>query len=98
VRWGVGGLDPAQLDAEVADLYASLGTFVDITIEANRRKFSDVTGKPVSLGDDCSKPTGAVPTACFIGAAPTWHMNKGIVAGMTLSGDGLVAATDSPSD
>jgi Concanavalin A-like lectin/glucanases superfamily len=98
VRWGVGGLGPAQLDADVADLYASLGTYIDITVEANRRKFSDASGKAVALGENCSRPTGAVPTACFVGAAPTWHMNKGIGAGMTLSGDGLVTAPDSPSD
>lgn len=35
--------------------------FLDITVEANRRKFIDALGKPVDLGADGSTPTGSQP-------------------------------------
>jgi len=35
--------------------------FLDITVEANRRKFIDALGKPVDLGTDGSTPTGTQP-------------------------------------
>lgn len=41
-------------------VYISTG-FLDITVEANRRKFIDALGKPVGLGADGSLPTGSQP-------------------------------------
>lgn len=41
-------------------VYISTG-FLDITVEANRRKFIDALGKPVGLGADGSLPTGVQP-------------------------------------
>jgi hypothetical protein len=97
-RWGIGGLASGQLDADVADLYSSLGTSLDLDVEANRRKFRDAEGKPVDLGPNCNNPTGTTPTGCFVGDVATWHMNKGIGEGFNLEGDGLVVAPTSPSD
>jgi hypothetical protein len=98
LKWGIGGLNNGQLDADVADLYAALGTYTDLTIVANRRKFSDAAGRPVDLGTECTGPTGAKPTGCFIGAAAGWNTNKGEGAGFTLAGDGLDPSPTSPSD
>lgn len=41
-------------------VYISTG-FLDITVEANRRKFIDAEGKPVGLGANGSLPTGTQP-------------------------------------
>lgn len=96
-RWGIGGLTSGQLDADVADLYANLGTFLDITQDSIRARFSDA-GKPVDLGSDCTNPTGAQPSGCFVGAQGTWNVNKGNGGGFTLAGNGLAVAPSSPSD
>mgnify|MGYP003627497901 CR=1 FL=1 len=44
----------------LSEVYISTD-FLDITVEANRRKFIDALGKPVSLGADGSTPTGTQP-------------------------------------
>lgn len=98
VRWGISGWTSGGLDADVADFYAALGTYLDLDVEANRRKFRDAAGKPVDLGTDCSGPTGSLPTGCFTGAPATWSTNKGAAAGFNLEGDGLAPAATSPSD
>ena len=98
LRWGIGGLSSGQLDADVAELYADLGTSLDLRIDTNRRAFSDAAGKPVDLGPQCSAPAGHVPTGCFTGAAATWFMNQGTGKGFTLGGAALAEAPTSPSD
>nr|HEX4318272.1 hypothetical protein [Kofleriaceae bacterium] len=98
LKWGFGGLAGNELDADVADLYAALGTYVDLAVTANRRKFADAAGKPVALGATCELPTGATPTGCFTGSAATWNHDLGRGGGFTLFGDGLTAAPTSPSD
>lgn len=97
-KWGIGGLANGKLDAEVADLYAALGTFIDIKDLEKRRLFRTDTGKPVDLGADCSKPTGAAkPTACLRGELATWHLDKGTGGGFTKFGE-LELATSNPAD
>jgi len=96
-RWGIGGLTSGQLDADVADLYANLGTYLDGTNDAIRARFSEA-GKPVDLGSNCTGPTGAEPSGCFVGAQGTWNINKGNAGGFTLAGNGLTVASSSPSD
>ena len=98
LKWGIGGLNNGELDADVAELYAALGTYIDLTVVANRRKFSDATGRPVDLGTNCTTPTGSRPTGCFTGAPAVWNTNKGEGAGFNLQGNGLEAAPTSPSD
>lgn len=98
VKWGVGGLSSGQLDADVADLYAALGTSIDLDVAANRRKFRDDAGDPIDLGTTCQGPTGASPTGCFIGEVATWRANRGTGQGFMLEGNGLALAPTSPSD
>lgn len=98
LRWGIGGLGSGQLDADVAELYADLGTSLDLTIDANRRAFSDAAGKPVDLGPRCSGPTGHMPTGCFTGEVATWFTNQGTGAGFVVGGGDLAEAPTSPSD
>lgn len=97
-RWGIGGLTSGQLQADVADLYAVLGTYIDLDVAANRRMFRSADGKPVDLGAGCSEPTGSLPTACFTGKVLGWNTNKGTGGGFTVMGDALTAALTSPSD
>jgi hypothetical protein len=98
LKWGIGGVASGQVDADLADIYAALGTYLDLSVEANRRRFSDSSGKPIDLGANCMGPTGAIPTGCFTGDLATWHTNKGIAGGFNIEGDGLAAAPTSPSD
>lgn len=97
-RWGIGGLSSGELQADVADLYAALGTFIDLDIPTNRRMFRSAAGKPVDLGTGCSIPTGALPTGCFTGNVLGWNVNKGTGGGFTVDGDALSTAPTSPSD
>lgn len=96
--WGLGGITSAALDADVADLYAALGTSLDLDDETVRRRFRDAAGKPVDLGAHCEAPTGMEPAGCMTGDPATWFLNKGYGAGFTVNGDGLAIAPNSPSD
>jgi len=51
--------------------------YLDLSVEANRRKFIDASGKPVNLGSDGSTPTGTQPLLYFNNPAATWNVNKG---------------------
>jgi hypothetical protein len=97
-KWGVGGYSSGTLDAGLADVYASLGTFTDLGSAANRELFEDGSNKPVDLGTDCDSPTHSTPTLCFTGSATTWNMNKGSGDGFTVEGGALAPALTSPSD
>jgi hypothetical protein len=97
-KWGVGGLSSGSLDAGLADVYASLGTFVDLGSAANRQLFEDTAHKPVDLGASCETPEHSTPTLCFTGSATTWNMNKGSGDGFTVEGGTLAPAATSPSD
>ena len=72
-------------------------TYIDITVQANRRKFISAAGKPADLGLDGSKPLGFQPSAYFRQAAPNWEANQGSGGGFTENGT-LGAAASSPSD
>lgn len=84
------------LDADLSEFYFT-DEFLDISIEANRRKFIDPTGKPVDLRSDGSAPTGTAPLIFMTGSTDTWHTNKGSGGGFTETG-ALTDATNSPSD
>jgi hypothetical protein len=97
--WGVGGVTAPSLDADVADLFVSLDTSLDLDSPTNRRLFISQSRKPVDLGLRCSKPlSGVVPTLCFTGTPATWATNLGTGGGFSVDGQSLVAAPDSPSD
>lgn len=56
--------------------YAVTGTALDFSNSTNRGLFVDGSGNPVSLGTNCSTPTGAQPEICFMGAAGDWVTGK----------------------
>ncbi len=53
------------------------GNWLDLTIEANRRKFSDSNGQPVALGADGSLPNGIQPTIYWNEFYMIFEQNKG---------------------
>ena len=95
--WGIGGLPSGsnKFNGCLSEMYFAL-EWLDITVEANRRKFSTAAGKPVDLGADGSLPTG---TAAII-YEPFEDLdgtNKGTGGNFNVTGE-LVRCSSSPSD
>lgn len=90
-----------KMNADLADFYFNNSEYLDISVEANRRKFIDDNGKPVFLGNSLELPTGTSPILGLSlskdAAVSTFATNKGTGGGMTLTG-ALTEASTSPSD
>lgn len=86
----------ARLNADLAEFYMT-NEYLDIGIEANRRKFIDAAGKPADLGEGGITPTGTLPLVFLSGDTDAWHTNKGSGGGFTETG-ALTDAATSPSD
>ena len=87
--WAVGaGTDGgSKINGCIADLYFNTVATLDITVEANRRKFIDANGDPVDLGADGSLPTGTAPILALDQEFSTWHQNNGTGGGLTVTGE-----------
>ena len=96
--WAVGAnsAGSAKLNGCLSELWFN-PTYLDITVEANRRKFISATGKPVSLGADGSTPTGLRPILYLKNASATFQNNLGSGGNFTVTG-ALDACSSSPSD
>lgn len=70
--------------------------FVDMSVEANRRKFISALSKPVDLGADGSTPTGSQPLIYFRNSVATWETNLGSGGGFTENGALGDGDTDKP--
>jgi hypothetical protein len=81
-----------------ADAYFAFGQYLDISVEANRRKFISAELKPVFLGADGSTPTGLAPACFFSGNAASFATNLGPAGAFSVSGTPLTNASTSPSD
>lgn len=90
-----------KFDGGLAELYFEIGTYLDLSIETNRRKFISSTGKPINLGADGSTPTGTAPIVyCRVAdgaAASTFATNLGSGGNFSIIG-GLELSPSSPSD
>lgn len=97
-EWTVGALTDATLKfkGDLADFWFD-DNYVDLSIEANRRKFISASGKPVDLGDNGELPNGAPPLVFQSGDTDVWHTNLGTGGGFTENG-ALTTASTSPSD
>ena len=91
-----GGAANANLNADIAEAWFGLGQFLDLSVIANRRKFRDVSGNPVSLGADGSLPTGTPPAVYFSGNASSFATNRGNGGAFVLTGT-LTNASTSPA-
>lgn len=67
-----------SLNGDLAEFYLYLNppSFLDLNIEANRRKFIK-NDKPVYLGINGELPMGSSPTVYMTGATDSWHENRG---------------------
>lgn len=63
--------------ADIADFWFDYNTFIDLSVEANRRDFIDANGYPVDLGADGSTPTGSAPTVFLTSNAANMGVNSG---------------------
>jgi len=77
VQIGGGDLIGAPLQGCMSQVWFDSNTFLDITIEANRRKFINADGSPVALGPDGSVPTGTSPLIYLDNPVTTFHINRG---------------------
>ena len=87
--WGVGGLPDGSglFEGSLAEVWFE-PTYIDLSIEANRRKFISANGRPVDLGADGSTPTGSAPIVYL----KNDETNLGDGEGFTLNG----TVTDDP--
>ena len=92
----VGGLSGNQMGIELADFWVDVGTYLDLTVAANRRKFISATGQPMYLGPDGSLPIGKKPDLFFTGDADDWHTNKGAGGGGFTENGAIEDALDRP--
>jgi hypothetical protein len=89
---------PPQYIGDIADIWVDVGSYLDLSVEANRRKFISASGHPVFLGNAGEIPTGAPPDIFLNGDATTWQFNKGAGDGFAPSGAINNAATDASLD
>jgi hypothetical protein len=78
-------------------VWVAPGVFIDFSVAANRRKFSDASGKPVNLGSHGEIPTGTSPFYFFSGDHTSFPTNQGTGDTFSLTGT-LTDATSSPSN
>lgn len=62
---------------DIAEFWCAPGAWLDISDEANRRKFIDEDGAPVDLGSAGQLPTGTAPLLYIHGPAVEFGENKG---------------------
>jgi len=93
----IGGSTLPELFGCLSELYFNMAEFIDISIESNRRKFIDASGKPVSLGADGSTPTGTAPIIYLNGDSTNFQTNQGTGGNFVVTG-ALSDCSTSPSD
>lgn len=87
-----------HLNGCLAEFIIGYGTYVDFSIEANRRKIFTASGSPVSKGSDGSGTGFGVPHIYLGGpdkTVATWPTNAGSGGGFTVNG-ALTDCADSP--
>lgn len=99
--WALGALvGGGQIRAmDMADIQVWFGTYVDLSVEDNRRLFISSTGKPVFPA--LARTALGEPTILLHGIGSgyrQWHENKGSGGGFTVAASALADASSSPSD
>lgn len=77
----------------MSEFYFAPNQYLDISVQANRRKFISSGLKPVSLGSDGSTPTGTAPAIYLPNPAATVNVNAGLGGNLTIHGSPTVAST-----
>jgi hypothetical protein len=98
--WGVGAdaafTGSSVFTGDMYDLWYAPGQYVDFSIQANRRKFIDAGGSPVSLGANGNIPTGTAPAIFLHGGASTFGTNQGTAGDIFTVTGTLTDATAPP--
>jgi hypothetical protein len=100
--WAVGAYSSGaqKFNGALAELFFH-NTYLDITVESNRRKFIDSNGKPVNLGSDGSLPLGVSPLVYLHlddgEAVANFATNRGTGGNFSITGT-LDTASTSPTD
>lgn len=94
---GKGTAANSQFSGDLADLWMDFGTYIDLSIEANRRKFISAAGMPIYLGPDGSIPTGDKPDIFLSGDDVLFASNRGTGGGFTENG-AITYASSQPGD
>lgn len=90
--WSVAGEE--KFDGCISELFFH-NTYLDLSVEANRRKFIGADGRPVDLGADGSTPLGVQPLLYVPNGDPSTNAGSG--GNFTITGS-LTSASTSPSD
>lgn len=95
--WQVGAQSTGanKFDGCLSEFYFNHNNYIDLTVEANRRKFIDATGNPVDLGSDGSTPTGASPILYLNGNSTNFQTNQGTGGNFSVTG-ALADCGDTP--
>ncbi len=80
------GGSPNAAESQIADFWMETDYYLDLSVEANRRKFIDANGYPVYLGENGERVTGQAPDIFLSGDTANWHTNKGTGGGFTENG------------
>lgn len=72
-------------------------SYIDLSVEANRRKFITAAGRPVNLGSIGQGPTGSQPILFLTGSGTPFVTNLGSGGGMTDNG-AVSACSSTPPD
>lgn len=83
----------AYFDGSLCEVYINLAETMDISNVTNRRKFIGADGKPVSLGQDGSLPTGTAPLIYLHGTYTGFNANSGTGGNFSAPVGGLTSDT-----
>jgi hypothetical protein len=75
-----------RFDGCISEFYFNMAEFLDISVEANRRKFINAAGDPVDLGSDGSTPTSTAPIVYQNGDFTNFETNQGTGGNFTVTG------------
>lgn len=84
-------------NGNVADFWFDMNTYVDLSVESNRRRFVSASGEARYLGANGELPTGDAPEIFLSGSAATWHNNRGTLGGFNVNGPALTVAPTGPA-
>lgn len=96
----VGARSGGYFPGSLAEVWLMPGTYMDLTVAANRRKFRTADGRPVDLGSTGSTPTGSQPPLYLSvrasGSANDFATNRGSGGDFSVLGSPSLS-TSSPS-
>lgn len=86
----------ALWDGCLEHIYLNFGTFMDLSVVANKRKFIKADLTPADLGTDGSAPTGSPPIVYLRGNPASIVTNRGTGGDLPLEGGTLLDCADEP--